>query len=604
MRVESVTIEGFRSIDRLTLDLAPLQTLLGPNNCGKSNLLAALEFFFGGGERLGIDDFHKPKSSPRREELRITLTFSALTEADKVEFGKYVLRDGRVKVVRLARLEGKAPQPPEYHGVLLFPTDSRYDPASYSGTPTERLAAVCAAFPRGREYRGAERLTNELVREILERLADDNRAALGWEERLAEEQFFGARQVAAPKLGRFLHLPAIPDAGLESNARGGSHMGLLLEGVLKDIAATSPEYGASSAALRGAISRFNRVLADGSRNTARPPQLDELERRLASEMRAWAVDVRLDIPVPDIDEFISRPQMQVDDGYESSIEAKGHGLQRAFLLAVLRVWRDHLLPPQPDGVPKGPESPVLLAIEEPEIYQHPQRQRELFQLLKDLSESSGHQVLIVTHSPVFIDMSNPRTIVRFWKGSENETCCKRLATDPFEGAANERRKRRFQLAHWIDPTRGELFFAKRVVLVEGPTELAVIPFVASTLAVLDPQVSVIECGGKGAIPIYIELLKAFDIDYKVVHDEDPIKAAPGEPHYSDQKRIFDLNAEISAAVARPDQVRQIRPEFEALAGIPKSQAEKVGKPLAGLEHVQAQGATAELTELVKWIFGP
>ncbi len=43
--LKRIHIENFKSLKNVTLDLQPVNLLIGPNNSGKSNLLKALEFF-------------------------------------------------------------------------------------------------------------------------------------------------------------------------------------------------------------------------------------------------------------------------------------------------------------------------------------------------------------------------------------------------------------------------------------------------------------------------------------------------------------------------------------------------------------------------------
>jgi len=39
-------------------------------------------------------------------------------------------------------------------------------------------------------------------------------------------------------------------------------------------------------------------------------------------------------------------------------------------------------------------------------------------------------------------------------------------------------KKNFNIAYWINPDRGELFFAEKIILVEGPTDKTIIPYLS------------------------------------------------------------------------------------------------------------------------------
>ena len=94
------------------------------------------------------------------------------------------------------------------------------------------------------------------------------------------------------------------------------------------------------------------------------------------------------------------------------------------------------------------------------------------------------------------------------------------------------------------------------------------------------------------MPLYIALLNAFRIPYLVVHDEDPVTACP-EPlpedwnadKHREQQRTFALNATI-AELIDPElgSVNVLSPKFENVAGVPRRQGEKKGKPIAALDH--------------------
>jgi DNA replication protein DnaC len=364
----------------------------------------------------------------------------------------------------------------------------------------------------------------------------------------------------------------------------------------------TPTYALALGAMRAAIARFNATLEDGTPNPERPVDLPNLERELEQALSAWDVTVELEVPTPELDALVSRPAVHIDDGHKSSLQRKGHGLQRSFLLAALSVWRNHLAENRGDESSDAAASPVILAIEEPELYLHPQQQRVLFDLLKAIAAAGSTQIILSSHSPIFIDVADTTSILRTGKTIEGGTKIKQLSEALFSGNGNQAKKDRFHLTQWINPTRGELFFAKKVVLVEGPTEIAVIPYVANRLGIFNQNVAVIECGGKGAVTLYIELLKSFEIDYAVVHDEDPVVAAPGTDGFAHQSQMFGLNRTISTAVGDPGRIQCISPEFEILVGVSETQGRRKGKPLAALEALEGQPVLPALESLVRWVY--
>ena len=155
--------------------------------------------------------------------------------------------------------------------------------------------------------------------------------------------------------------------------------------------------------------------------------------------------------------------------------------------------------------------------EEPELYLHPQGQRELFSTLVDLSHMDN-QVLICTHSSSFINLENYKSICIIKKDNQEEgTKVFQYLNELFD---NDDDKKNFNLIYWLNPDRSELFFAKKIILVEGPTDKTIIPFLAKMINVFKYDYSLIDCGGKTCIKNYIQLLNCFNIPYIAVYDKD------------------------------------------------------------------------------------
>lgn len=134
-----------------------------------------------------------------------------------------------------------------------------------------------------------------------------------------------------------------------------------------------------------------------------------------------------------------------------------------------------------------------------------------------------------------------------------------------------------------------MFFARRVVFVEGETERVLLPYLAERLGVLDTDVSIIECGSKHNLPLYIAIAKAFQLPYLVIHDEDPLPD-PIPADWDDDKRkakqrTFELNTHMAAIVEAPlGALEVLSPDFEKVSGVSKSQGERKGKALAALDY--------------------
>jgi putative ATP-dependent endonuclease of the OLD family len=99
------------------------------------------------------------------------------------------------------------------------------------------------------------------------------------------------------------------------------------------------------------------------------------------------------------------------DGGEFDVARHGHGVQRAVMIAMLQA----VVPDENGGgEPASDEAnqatrqsengapAIVIGIEEPEIYQHPIQARHFARVLAGWSSRSSSQVIIATHSPLFL----------------------------------------------------------------------------------------------------------------------------------------------------------------------------------------------------------
>ena len=157
---------------------------------------------------------------------------------------------------------------------------------------------------------------------------------------------------------------------------------------------------------------------------------------------------------------------------------------------------------------------AVILFEDPELYLHPQKSRELYDCFIKLSKL-GTKIYLKTYSSSFLGLKQYKSICVIKKINNNVRIVQ--AKDGiFKGDAIKA----FNMNYWINPDRSELFFAKKVILVEGQTDKIVISFLGKLLKVFKYDYSIIECGSKSTIPQFIMLLNLFKIPYVVVYDKD------------------------------------------------------------------------------------
>ena len=156
-------------------------------------------------------------------------------------------------------------------------------------------------------------------------------------------------------------------------------------------------------------------------------------------------------------------------GKDLSISRQGHGLQRTMLIALVRAITRN--------TSEGKKTTIHVAIEEPEIYQHPTRQRALFRALFTLAEEENGQVSFATHSPHFVDATHFEQIRRLTKDTRSgQILVHSVSKQELKEKVSSDRDRTPENT-WAKAARQgleEALFARTVLLVEGNTDKAVL----------------------------------------------------------------------------------------------------------------------------------
>ncbi|MEX9842631.1 ATP-dependent endonuclease [Providencia rettgeri] len=136
----------------------------------------------------------------------------------------------------------------------------------------------------------------------------------------------------------------------------------------------------------------------------------------------------------------------------------------------------------------------LLLVEEPEAHLHPQLQERVMALFKEYSKESHEQkrvqVIMTTHSPSLVSTAN----------IEDMTLVYRAQTFPLAiGKTKLKRTDYSFLRRFIDATKANLFFARGVIMVEGPAEAILLPAIAEMCgrSLSEHGVSIVNVGNTG-----------------------------------------------------------------------------------------------------------
>jgi putative ATP-dependent endonuclease of the OLD family len=202
----------------------------------------------------------------------------------------------------------------------------------------------------------------------------------------------------------------------------------------------------------------------------------------------------------------------------------------------------------------------VLLIEEPELYLSPHHQRHLYRVLRALAQH-GNQILYSTHAPVFLSVDRLEELALVRHTGDGGTSL--FQPEPLPETEM------FRALSEFDTERAELFLSRCALLVEGRTEKLTFPLVFEALGVdADREgIFVLECGGKGNIPLFVRVCNACRIPYVVVHDRD----APKGERPVESERV--ANRQIRE-VAGSRRTVVLTPNFEAVSGVKASRSSK------------------------------
>lgn len=531
MRIRRIRVQNLRAVKDCTLTLDDLTVLVGPNGAGKSTFLHAL-MLFQGDMTACKDDYHNGDTT---QDIDIQITFTDLPNAVKRAFSSYT-HGNELGIKRIIRWkDGKAAS--SLHGCLPGNPDFKAVLCVSGANAVRRQYAKLVEKPK---YSSFPKLTS--TTKIKEHLRN-------WE--LNNPDKYNARHndkalsvggVAGSTLLKrhvcFLYIPAVRDAAAGGEGGGaGSALGGLLDEITKSAFAEKAWYEDPETMLKA----MSDIIMRGEGLS----ELDELRAGATKTLESIVPgsQIKLDWLPPSQDAGMPRAEPRlVEDGYASPVGMAGHGLQRAFIImaALLRLpWMQNHDEPK-DGMRVSPS--VVLAVEEPEIYQHPTRMRHLASLFRSISQNgldgvSDHiQVVYTTHSPhfVFADQIGQIRLVNKAAGDGDEaapfvsrvtsTTMDAIRTRLVQCGASERTGGTIdrRLLQAVDPIVSEGFFADTVVLVEGPADRAAVSAAADALGrPLDAAgVSVIQCGGKDSIPKLAALFTGLGIRTYPIWDGD------------------------------------------------------------------------------------
>lgn len=510
MKIQSVRIKNFRTLKDVTIPFDRVTTFIGPNGVGKSTVLRALDWYFNGKPSSLTDQ--DCSFGATGEEIEVQITFDDLTDKDRDALGKY------------------APD-----GVSSFTAWRRR-----SSDGSDVLSANAKGFPDFNPIKIASGATakKELYADLRSNRPDLNLPAAS--TGTAVEQAMTTWE--ASHTDQLIDAPETLQTNFFGFNSGGKMSGLF------DFVLITADLRASEESIDGRSSIIGRILERSVDRTAADEaiativeesrarqqsvyeekfkaQLDALTLQLNGVVASYSPGRTVTVFPAQIELRAPRTTFDVavlDGATETTVERQGHGFQRTLLISALQLLAQ-------SGAASA-EGVICLAIEEPELFQHPIQAQAFAKVLRSLAEDIGKriQVTYATHSPYFLETRHFDQVRRLTRSSDvTPIVAVHLATvadvkSKLNGVLSSDTVDR-RLDDIVTNQLAVALFANRVFLVEGTTDCSVFYGIGdrtSPGSLEAAGISIVHVGGKTSISLVHAILTSIGIPVYALFDAD------------------------------------------------------------------------------------
>jgi len=520
MRLARVRVKGFRCIRDLEVEFNALTALVGSGGVGKSAFLRAIDWCIN--ERPSDpDDLHQGGRGDHADEIVVAITFDQLNQADRDLLGRYGVGD----TTTFTRTWRDGGSPKLSGSALVYPG---FNDVRAEGNGTKRRKLYQDLFKEAPDLGLPEPMATT-VAEADRDMEDFERAHPELCELRSEEanHLFGF--TGGPKLReRFDYV--LVDATVDAPGAFGVGRDSALSRLLATIGELDEDTQAKVAQLQDETTQRMEKLIGTARDESLKGIAAGITRRVQDYVPAASIELSEEL-VP-LKPPEARPVVRVRDsgGYATDVERQGHGLQRALVIAVLQELADAADQDRDENENGDSRRSLMLAIEEPELYQHPLQARAVAEALDLLSQGSDDgsgrtvQIAYSTHSSHFVRPTLFESLRLFRRGDDGSTWSRAadsaavsqaLIASGMTGDLEDR------VRSTLATTLRETVFAHAVLLCEGRTDAALVDALArETRSFERDGIAVAVCWGKSVIPVALAILQQLDIPTFVLFDAD------------------------------------------------------------------------------------
>lgn len=527
MKLFSVKLHNFRGVIEQEVRFQPYSLLVGPNNAGKSTFIDGIRAFY---EKDGFkfkagNDFPFLKTAD--EESWIELKFQLSDVEHDSLADTYQVEDKTLRVRKLFQTKTKA-------------ADGKNAAGSIYGYKTDGS--------------------------------------------LSDEPFYGAKNVQSGKFGDLIYIPAVSKVDEHTKLTGPSALRDLLTDVMSDVVEGGNAYGEFAKSVETFASTILKEKTKDDRS------LEGFQDAFNKLLEPWQTKFALRFPPPSaadiIKQMVNWDLLDEFHGKAQAVDYYGSGFQRHFIYSLIQLGAQYVGKKATKKTKDFVPSLTLILFEEPEAFLHPPQQEILARSLMAMAGKDNWQVICTTHSAHFVSRNAESipAIVRVVRSAGNVEAFQISSTDwativnanqAIQAIAANYPKMAKKLHQddvrpemeavkhflWLNADRSGLFFANHALLVEGPTEVALINKLIDDAKIkgADCGLQVLDCLGKYNIHRFMNLLGHLGISHSVIHDDDNNK-----DEHADLNQLIQITKHATLTLA----VQPIAQDLETFLGIP------------------------------------
>lgn len=543
MKIKKIDITNYKTIRKISVAFFNDITLIvGKNNIGKSNVLKSIEIFFNYLEKGQSQDLKPEDFKINSTQINLSITFcdidkfvnnlknELIQEAEKKRSNKEKIKQSEILFRTFELLKNK------YHELEVSLTIARnnlkefkFDIINYSnGSKKQKYDDALTK----RHY--AEKHLFEVLKTKQTTLKDwydykwlkittkdESNQVITYDDIALEVPIDKINELNDNTVDKnaleyikstqkFFYVPAYRGGKNEREDAINKLFEIIIEDLVVSKKGLTSEFDMVTDAIWGTGKNSNRynlqsVIGKRIKDLTNELKNDSISSIQEIEFRPYSKeDVRRNI----LKTMLGTSSIFLNDGINTSFESKGTGIQSSFMITLMKAL---------SKIEFEQNVNIILVIEEPEAFAHPQLIREIIDKISKEFSKGLFQFIITTHSPVIVNFVNTNKVQRLkLKNSSSETL------NVTNKNSHKLTSEDWNLINRVgDVNLSEIVFSDLVIFVEGEGDKIVFEkLLRIVLPNFYSKISIISLSGNNQIFKLLKLLEYYDINWMMLFDKD------------------------------------------------------------------------------------